>query len=109
MTSLQLSENGQTIVIKTPIALIVNDTDFMLEAAMKGLGIDKIIGLAAREAIENGRLISILEPCSQQYSGLYLYFAKNNQKPLRVRELIDFLIEKARTHRCRAISDASKN
>ncbi|MCV6588887.1 MAG: LysR family transcriptional regulator [Marinobacterium sp.] len=86
---IELTEAGQM-----PIALIVNDTDAMVDAAEKGLGIGRIVTPMIRQQLTEGRLQPILESWWIPYPGLYLYFVQNSQKARRVRVLIDFLIEK---------------
>ena len=49
-----LDDQGQTITVEMPNALIVNDTSLMVDAALKGLGIGRIVEPIVSEAIANG-------------------------------------------------------
>lgn len=92
---LNLNNQGETITVNMPTALIVNDTDVMIDAAHNGLGIGRIVTPMIEEGFKKGEIVPVLEEYWQPYSGLYVYFHKNTQKAKRVRVLIDFLLEKA--------------
>ncbi|WP_045414547.1 LysR family transcriptional regulator [Vibrio owensii] len=92
---LNLNNQGETITVNMPTALIVNDTDVMIDAAHNGLGIGRIVTPMVEEGFKKDEIVPVLEEYWQPYSGLYVYFHKNTQKAKRVRVLIDFLLEKA--------------
>ncbi|MGR5171401.1 LysR family transcriptional regulator [Vibrio owensii] len=92
---LNLNNQGETITVNMPTALIVNDTDVMIDSAHNGLGIGRIVTPMVEEGFKKGEIVPVLEEYWQPYSGLYVYFHKNTQKAKRVRVLIDFLLEKA--------------
>jgi len=96
LAALELQQRGQSVTVQMPIALIVNDTDAMVDAAEKGLGIGRIVKPMVAPQFADGRLRPVLEACWPEYPGLYLYFVQNSQKARRVRVLIDFLVEKGR-------------
>lgn len=96
LAPLKLKQAEQTITIKMPIALIVNDTDAMLDAAEKGLGIGRMVTPMIETQLANGQLVPILKESWLPYPKLYLYFVQNSQKAKRVRVLIDFLLEKGK-------------
>jgi len=91
---LPMIDNGNTVHVKIPTALTVNDTDLMVDAAKKGLGIGRIISPMVEPLFKSGELIPVLEEHWGDTAGLYLYFHRNTQKARRVRVLIDFLYEK---------------
>lgn len=92
---LTLNQKSETVTVNMPIALIVNDTDLMVDAAINGLGIGRIVTPIVENDFAQGLIVPVLEEFWQPYSGLYVYFHKNTQKAKRVRVLIDFLLEKA--------------
>ncbi|WP_258872595.1 LysR substrate-binding domain-containing protein [Thalassotalea euphylliae] len=89
-----LNDNGQTVTVEMPNALIVNDTSLMVDAALKGLGIGRIVEPLVTELIDSGQLVPVLPEYWYPYSALYVYFHQDAQKAKRVRVLIDFLLEK---------------
>ncbi|MGR5236999.1 LysR family transcriptional regulator [Vibrio alfacsensis] len=88
---LVLTENKQSLTVDMPTAMIVNDTDLMVDAALKGLGIGRIVEPMVEEHLNRGDLLPVLKKYWSPYSGLFLYFPKNAQRAKRVRALIDFL------------------
>ncbi|MTI11804.1 LysR family transcriptional regulator [Sansalvadorimonas verongulae] len=94
LAPLTLINNGQDVPIQMPTALIVNDTDAVVDAAEKSLGIGRIVEPMVHKQLESGTLKPVLEECWYPYPGLHVYFAQNSQKAKRIRVFIDFLIEK---------------
>lgn len=89
-----LDHKGETVNVEMPNALIVNDTDLMVDATLKGLGIGRMVEPAIKDLLKSGDLIPVLPEHWYPYSALYVYFHRNTQKAKRVRVLIDFLIKK---------------
>lgn len=79
--------------MKIPI-LVTNNTELIVDAALKGLGVSRIVEPMVADLLAKKQLIPVLEAHWHTYSGLYLFFHRNTQKAKRVRVLIDFLLEK---------------
>ncbi len=94
LAPLILNKDGNSIRVEMRSAVIVNDTDLCVDAALAGLGIGRIISNLVNDHLESGSLMPILRPYWNEISGLYIYFSQNSQKAKRVRVLIDFLLEK---------------
>ncbi|MBC7001069.1 LysR family transcriptional regulator [Photobacterium sp. BZF1] len=94
LAPLRLNNEGQDITVDMPLGLIVNDTDVMVDAAVNGLGIGRVIEPMIDDLLVDSQLVPVLQPYWYPYSGLYVYFHQNTQKAKRVRVLIDFLVEK---------------
>ncbi|MCF2858725.1 LysR family transcriptional regulator [Pseudoalteromonas sp. SMS1] len=94
LAPLLLDNNGETLPVDMSHALIVNDTDLMLDAALNGLGIGRIVAPMVQNYFDTEQLMPILKNHWYPYSPLYLYFHQNAQKAKRVRVLIDYLVEK---------------
>lgn len=94
LAPLRLDNKGQDITVDMPLGLIVNDTDVMVDAAVNGLGIGRVIEPMIDGLLVANQLVPVLEPYWYPYSGLYVYFHQNTQKAKRVRVFIDFLVEK---------------
>lgn len=84
----------QAVEVNMPCALIVNDTDAIIDSALAGLGIGRFIQLGVQKYLDSGELVPILEDYWLPLSPLHLYFVKNSQKAKRIRVLIDYLKEK---------------
>ncbi|KZN31001.1 hypothetical protein N480_03315 [Pseudoalteromonas luteoviolacea S2607] len=94
LAPLLLDNQGETLPVDMPHALVVNDTDLMLDAALNGLGIGRIVAPMVQDYFDNQTLVPVLQNYWYPYSPLYLYFHQNTQKAKRVRVLIDYLVEK---------------
>lgn len=88
-----LEKNGTTVTVEMSTAMIVNDTDIIIDAAIEGIGIGRFLTPLVKQYLEQGTLVPILQPHWHEYPGLYLYFSQNSQKARRVRVLVDFLVE----------------
>ncbi|SHG80278.1 LysR family transcriptional regulator [Ferrimonas marina] len=91
---LMLQTDGEPVRIELPNAMVVNDTDLMVDAALQGLGIGRIVTPAVKSHFNQGTLVPVLPHHWHQYPGLHLYFPQGAQKAQRVRALIDFLSER---------------
>lgn len=92
---LNLAQGEKEWVVEMPSAMVVNDTNLMVDAALKGVGIGRVVEPMVATLLANNQLIPILREYWYPYAGLYVYFHQNTQKAKRVRVLIDFLIEKS--------------
>lgn len=90
-----LEQDGSIVTLDMPTAMVVNDTDLIIDAALAGVGIGRFLDPFMKRYFEKGDLIPILKPYWHAYPGLYLYFSQNSQKARRVRVLIDFLLDNA--------------
>ncbi|WP_315983288.1 LysR substrate-binding domain-containing protein [Aliamphritea spongicola] len=97
LAPLELNHNGQSIAVNMPCGLIVNDTNALIDGALNGLGVGRMLVPLVQEYLDDGRLIPVLQDYWPTYPGMYLYFLQNSQKARRVRVLIDFLLEKSRS------------
>lgn len=98
LAPLDLVDNGQTVRAEMPVALIVNDTDAMVDAARRGLGIGRMVEPVVKEALQQGTVKPVLEKHWCPYPELYAYFAQESQKARRIRVFLDFLSEKSLAH-----------
>lgn len=91
-----LEQNRSTVTVDMPNAMIVNDTEIIIDGAVEGIGIGRFLTPLVESYFEQGTLVPVLQSHWHEYPGLYLYFSQNSQKARRVRVLIDFLIENAK-------------
>ena len=86
--------NGQTISVRLPLRLRANNGDYLLQAAIDGLGVLNSPSFIAYEAIEQGKLKPILSDFQLDDIGIYAIYPAQRHLPRRVRELIDFLVQR---------------
>lgn len=87
-------DDGHEFTVAVKGRYLVNDDDGMLRAALQGVGLIQHINVAVQEAIDDGRLIRVLQDWCPPFPGFYLYAPSREQMPLKVRALLEFLIEK---------------
>jgi DNA-binding transcriptional LysR family regulator len=71
--------------------LTVGDQDTMLQAALDGAGLAYVFESQASDAVENGRLVSVLEDWCPYYPGFFLYYPSRRQLPGPLRAFLDFV------------------
>lgn len=98
LAPLDLVENGEIVRIEMPVALIVNDTEALVDAAKRGLGIGRMVEPVVKNEIELGIVKPVLRKHWCPYPEYYAYFAQHSQKARRIRVFLDFLAKKAMTH-----------
>lgn len=86
--------DGHAFVVVPQGSLITNDDDSMIRMALQGAGLVQHVDIAVRHLIADGSLVRVLQPWCKPFAGFYLYVPSRAQMPLKVRVLMDFLIEK---------------
>ena len=71
-----------------------NDADSLTHACLAGLGVAYMPSTSYRDAIEDGRLIPVLEPYWTKGIGTWLLYANRRHMPARVRLAVQFLTDK---------------
>jgi DNA-binding transcriptional LysR family regulator len=71
--------------------LLVNDADFMLDAAVAGLGLAYLMDVSVREHLADGRLERVLERYCAPYPGFFLYYPSRAQLAPKLAALVEFL------------------
>ncbi|MCV6621106.1 MAG: LysR family transcriptional regulator [Cellvibrionaceae bacterium] len=94
LINLRLNNNGQEIQLAMPTALVANNTDVMVDAALQGLGVGRMALPLVEAKFASGELIPVMEEYWLNIPALHIYFLQNSQKAKRVRVLVDFLKEK---------------
>lgn len=78
-------------------AIIVNDSQLAHIAAENSGGLAYLARPLVQNAIENGRLVSVLEPYLPQSDGIFLCYADRKQALPKLRAFIDFARERFAT------------
>jgi DNA-binding transcriptional LysR family regulator len=87
----EFERHGQVVAVDVPGALILNRSELMTEAAIRGLGIAFVPELVARHHLEAGVLTSLLEDWCPPYPGVFLYYPGHRHVPAGLRAFIDVL------------------
>ncbi|MRJ42224.1 LysR family transcriptional regulator [Idiomarina sp. FenBw--71] len=96
---------GQDGQIQVPVTgnLMCNNGDALLAAAVKGQGIIYQPNFIVSEALASGALVALeLNHPPLDLGGLHVLFAPDRRLPLKVRAMIDYLVEVFATSPCRS-------
>lgn len=89
----EFCKSGQEVAIDAPGALTLDHNGLMVEAAADGLGLAYVPESAARECLDEGRLVTVLEDWCPFIPGLCLYYPGHRHVPAGLRAFIDMLKE----------------
>ena len=84
--------DGQAFEQAVSSALVLDDPELMLDAAMRGLGLAYALDVFCRAALTDGRLLPVLEGWLPRYDGFFLYYP-NRQVSAALRALCEVLRE----------------
>ncbi|MEI2298416.1 LysR family transcriptional regulator [Ensifer sp. MJa1] len=87
----EFERGGVELHVEMNSALIVDDQDMMVEAALLGAGVAFTFEEQVRQLINEGKLVRVLEDWCPYYSGLYLYYPSRRQMPAALRAFVDFV------------------
>lgn len=90
----QFVDKGEDIVVLPKQRLRANNGDFLVNAAMQGLGIFQSPTFLCDDFRREGKLRSILQEYQRPGLGMYALYPPGRLIPRRVRLLVDFLQEK---------------
>jgi molybdate transport repressor ModE-like protein len=82
---------GEVVSIRPEGPLVTNDAPLALSAAIDGLGFFVTFEGWARKAIEDGRLVSLLQDWLPPFEGPFLYYPSRRHMPAALRAFIDFV------------------
>ena len=85
---------GHDFVVEPHGSLTTNDDDSMVRMALQGAGLVQHVDIAVRSQLAEGSLQRVLQQWCKPFAGFYLYVPSRAQMPLKVRALMDFLVEK---------------
>jgi DNA-binding transcriptional LysR family regulator len=90
---LGVEKHGEELSIDVPGALTLDDSELMVEAAADGLGIAYVPESFAREQLDSGALVTVLEDWCPPIPGLVLYYPGQRHVPSALRAFIDVVKE----------------
>jgi DNA-binding transcriptional LysR family regulator len=85
---------GQTVLARPKTRLKANNGEALLTAAVAGLGICAIPVFIASEAIEQGKLVPLLQSFPLKVGAIYAAYPPERYLSHRIRVLVDFLVDR---------------
>lgn len=85
----EFGKHGEEITIDVPGVLTLDDSDLMVKAAATGLGLCYVPDTFAKQMLNTGQLVAVLEDWSPWIPGLALYYPGHSHVPSPLRAFID--------------------
>ncbi len=87
----EFEKDGEELRVDPPTVLVAASMDLEVAAAEAAIGIIGTFEEYLRPALDAGRLVPVLEPWWQRFSGPRLYYAGNRLMPAPLRAFVDFV------------------
>lgn len=87
----EFARDGEIVRVDPTAVLVANSIELEIAAAEAGLGILGTFDEFLRLSFDAGRLVPVLEPWWQSFSGPRLYYAGNRLMPAPLRAFVDFI------------------
>lgn len=87
----EFARDGEIVRVDPTAVLVANSIELEIAAAEAGLGILGTFDEFLRFSFDAGRLVPVLEPWWQSFSGPRLYYAGNRLMPAPLRAFVDFI------------------
>lgn len=84
---------GQVQTVETTGAVVLDDEELMVEAAIRGLGLAYVVAPAAEAALADGRLAQVLSPWAPAAETLAIYYPGSRAVPSALRAFLDVVRE----------------
>lgn len=92
----QLHRGDDEATVDFAARLTTNDLSLLRQATLAGLGIASLPGFLCKADLAEGRLLEVLPGWQTSLLDFYALFADPKSVPVRVRTLIDFLVDRLR-------------
>lgn len=90
-------EDGQDFILPVRGNVAANNGETLVQLALRGVGITRVGNFHIAEDLADGRLVPLLEPFNpQDREAIHAVFVGGSSMPVRVRALVDFLVEALR-------------
>lgn len=93
----EFARDGQELAIDVPGDVTLDNNTLMVEAAIGGLGVAFVPEAYARPALDEDRLMTVLDDWSPPGPGLCLYYSRNRHLPATLRAFIEVVRSTDRT------------
>ena len=87
----EFTENGRDFSVAVDARVVTTDPRLNIRLAIAGVGLNMTWENWAREHLESGELVSVLERYCPPFPGFYLYFPRRRHRPAALRALIDYV------------------
>lgn len=89
--------DGRSVTLAVRGNLTVNTVEAQIEAAVAGAGVIQTLDFMARRAIDDGRLVPLLQDYVSMGPSVFALYPENRRLSARIRVFVDFLIARLGT------------
>jgi DNA-binding transcriptional LysR family regulator len=87
----EFEKGRQSLTVNPQGPLILDDSELVVEAALKGMGIGTALENSVNELIAQGRFIQVLKDWCPSFPGFYLYYPSRRNRPAALSALVQTL------------------
>ncbi len=87
----EFERRGKPVTVSVSGPLIVSDAEFMIRAALDGVGLAFALEQYVTEHIARGTLVRVLEDWCPPFEGYFLYYPSRRHQPRALQALVDAL------------------
>jgi DNA-binding transcriptional LysR family regulator len=87
----EFEKRGKPVTVSVSGPLVVNDAEFMIRAALDGVGLAFALEDYVAEHIASGALVRVLEDWCPSFEGYFLYYPSRRFQPAALQALVDAL------------------
>ena len=87
----EFERRGKPVTVSVSGPLIVSDAEFMIRAALDGVGLAFSLEQYVAEHIARGTLVRVLEDWCPPFEGYFLYYPSRRHQPRALQALVDAL------------------
>ena len=84
----EFEKGRQSLTVHPQGPLVIDDSELVVEAALKGMGIGTALENSVAELIAEGRLVQVLQDWCPSFPGFYLYYPSRRNRPAALSALI---------------------
>jgi DNA-binding transcriptional LysR family regulator len=87
----EFEKRGKAVTVSVAGPLTVNDVEFMIRAALDGIGLAYTLEEYVAEYVARGELVRVLDDWCPPFDGYFLYYPSRRHQPLALQALVDAL------------------
>jgi DNA-binding transcriptional LysR family regulator len=87
----EFEKRGKPVTVSVPGPLVVNDAEFLIRAALDGVGLAFLLEDYVAEHVARGSLVRVLEDWCPPFDGYFLYYPSRRHQPPALQALVDAL------------------
>ena len=92
----QFAENGAPLNVRVTPRLRMNTNDAVIELALRGWGISRLLSYQVAHALADGRLVSVLEDFEMETLPIHVVHQEGRMVSAKVRAFVDFMVDRLR-------------